>query len=200
VTPRRSAAEAAGTRAAIVDRAVEVSSVDGLEGLTIGRLAGELGMSKSGVIGHFGSKEALQLAALDAAVERFTRDVWESAAGAPEGLPRLEAIVDRWLDHLGKPAFPGGCYLTAAACEFDGRAGPVRDAVDRALRRWLRVLEREAAVAVDAGDMPPGTDPAQVAFELNALASGANQELQLRREPEAIERARRAMRRVLTSA
>jgi AcrR family transcriptional regulator len=200
MTPRRSAAEAADTRAAIVERAVELSSTDGLEGLTIGRLAGELRMSKSGVIGHFGSKEALQLAALDAAVARFTRDVWEPVADEPEGLPRLRAIVERWLAHLGAPAFPGGCYLTAAACEFDGRDGPVREAVDRALRRWLRVLEREAGAAVEAGDLPPDTDPAQVAFELNALASGANQELQLRRAPEAMERARRAMLRVLTSA
>lgn len=199
MSPRRSAAEAAGTRASIVERAVELSSTDGLEGLTIGRLAGELDMSKSGVIGHFGSKEALQLAALEAAVDRFTRDVWEPVADRPAGLPRLEAIVDRWLDHLGAPAFPGGCYLTAAACEFDGREGPVRDAIDRALRRWLRVLEGDAKAAVEAGDLPPGTDPAQVAFELNALASGANQELQLRRDPQAMERAHRAMRRVLTS-
>src|SRR3954447_7754041 len=100
VVPRRSAAEARQTRASIIDRAVDVASVDGLEGLTIGRLAGDLGMSKAGVMGHFGSKEALQLAAVENASEACRRAVWEPAAGARPGLQRLVAIAEAWIGHV----------------------------------------------------------------------------------------------------
>jgi AcrR family transcriptional regulator len=198
ISPRRSLAEARETRASIVERAVEVSSVEGLEGLTLGRLAADLRMSKSGVIGHFGTKEALQLTALEAAIEVFRREVWDRTADAQPGLPRLLAICDAWISYLEREVFPGGCFLTAAACEFDGRGGPVRDAIARALSRWYRALESEIRVAIDAGDLSPDSDPEAIAQQLNALAMGANQALQLFGDRAAARNARRAMRATLT--
>jgi AcrR family transcriptional regulator len=188
--PRRSAAAALETRRAIVDRAVDVASVDGLDGLTIGRLAGELEMSKAGVIGHFGTKEKLQLAALERAIAIFRREVWQPAAGLDRGLERLRAIAEAWISYLERDVFPGGCFLTAASTEWDGRAGPVRDAVRQTLDLWRGVLVDEAAHAgLD--------DPEQVAFEMNAVAMALNQALQLHLDPKAPERARKAMGRLL---
>jgi AcrR family transcriptional regulator len=191
--PRRSAAHARNTRDAIVGRAVDVASVEGLEGITIGRLASDLRMSKAGVIGHFGSKETLQLAALDGAIEVFRREVWERAAEARPGRGRLEAICDAWVDYLTRGTFPGGCFLTAASTEFDGREGPVRDAVTETLGLWNRVLEREAATAIADGDLPRDADPADVAFAILGAALALNQAVQLHRDAEAPHRARRLM-------
>lgn len=188
--PRRSAADAASTRAAILDRAVHVASTDGLQGLTIGTLAGDLRMSKSGLIGHFGSKEELQLAALDQAIGVFLREVWKPVARHEPGRARLTALMERWIRHLGRPPFPGGCFLTAAAAEFDGREGPVRDRIRTALRDWDRVLRDEAAAA-------GCDDPPQVAFELLSIAVGLNQALQLHGDRRAPARARKAVARLL---
>ena len=197
MSPRNSVAGARRTRASIVDRAVAVSSLEGLEGVTIGRLAGDLGMSKSGVLGHFGTKEELQLAALDAALAVFRAEVWERASGRQPGLPRLLALCDAWTRYLAGDVFPGGCFLTAAAAEFDGRGGPVRDAVGEALDLWYRVLEEDVRTAVTAGDLLRGTDPHAVAFQLNALAMAANQRVQLLGDRAATKTARRLMRAVL---
>ena len=176
-----------------------VASVDGLEGLTIGRLASELRMSKSGVIGHFGSKEALQLDALDAAIAVFRREVWEPVADEEPGLPRLRAICASWLDYMERDHFPGGCFLTAAATEFDGREGPVQAATRAAWARWLAVLETDAEQGRQAGDLPADTDPAGIAFELNSIAIGLNHARQLHGDPAAAGHARRAVERVLSS-
>src|SRR5215213_7147679 len=166
VMPRRSLADVADSRASAVEAAVDVASVEGLEGITIGRLAAELAMSKSGLIGRFGDKEAMQRAVLAAAVERFTDAVWRPASGAEPGLPRLEAIIDAWIEHLRGGDFPGGCFVTTASVEYDARPGPLRDDVAAAVSRWLAVLEAEARRARDAGDLPADRDPADVAFEL----------------------------------
>lgn len=197
MSPRRSAAAARETRRAIVDRAVAMASLEGLEGLTIGRLADELAMSKAGVIGHFGSKERLQLATLEEAIAVFTRVVWEPVSGRAAGLERLLAACDRWVGYLDEGVFPGGCFLSAAALEFDGREGPVRERVAQAWARWRAVIEADVRAAVAAGELPPGTDPAQVWFECNAFAMGVNQALQLYGDRAAPERARRAMRRAI---
>jgi AcrR family transcriptional regulator len=189
--PRRSQAQAARTHDAIVDRAVAVASTDGLEGLTIGRLATDMRMSKAGVIGHFGSKEALQLEALERAIAAWRDAVWEPVANEEPGLPRLLAVARRWSEFLGDCPFPGGCFLTAASFEFDDRPGPVRDRVREALDLWLRVL---AADARRAGF----DDPEQVAFELNAIAMGTNHAVRLQEDRLAAKRCRRAMERVLT--
>jgi AcrR family transcriptional regulator len=191
--PRRSAAAVADTRAEALDVAVRRASVEGLEGLTIGRLADELSMSKSGLFGLFGSKEELQVATFEKAVEHFTREVWSPVARREPGLPRLLALVDRWLAYHRRRALPGGCFVTTATIEFDARPGPLRDAVARARRRMHGALESDVGTAVEAGDLPPGTDPADVAFTLYAIASAASQAIQLE-EPGASARARRCMR------
>lgn len=197
MSPRSSAHDAAATRTAIVAEAVALGSVEGLESVSIGRLADRVGMSKAGVIGRFGSKEALQLAALESAIATFTHEVWEPAARTEPGLARLHAIVDAWLSYLERDVFPGGCFLTAAACEWDGRAGPVRAAVEAGLARWQGVLGREAATAIAGGELPADADPRQIAFELGAIAMAVNQGRQLGRDEAAVPRGRRAMRRVL---
>jgi AcrR family transcriptional regulator len=195
--PRRSTAAVAETRAAVTEAAVDRASVEGLEGLTIGGLAGEVEMRKSSVFGLFGSKQELQLATLEAAIEQFTDEVWGPVADRKPGMARLLALCDSWLDYHEREALPGGCFLTTATIEFDARPGPLRDAVAAAMSRWLGVLEREASTAIEAGELPPGTEPADVAFELNALASAASYGFQLWRDPKVFARARRSMRRVL---
>jgi AcrR family transcriptional regulator len=191
--PRRSATQVAGSRAQTLAAAVQLASVVGLDGLTIGGLADRLGMSKSGLVGRFGSKEQLQLATLDHAAEIFRHTVYEPASAAPPGLARLNAICDAWVAYLGRPPFPGGCFLTTAMVEFDARPGPVNDAVKRVMRRWLALLEREASTAIETGELPAETDPKDIAFTINALAVGANCDFQLNRNPDSLQRARRAM-------
>jgi AcrR family transcriptional regulator len=195
--PRRSQAAVAETRAAVTQTAVDRASVEGLEGLTIGGLAGQTEMRKSSVFSLFGSKEELQRAALGAAVEQFEREVWEPVADQKRGLPRLLALCDSWLDYHRREVMPGGCFLTTATIEYDARPGPLRDQIAATMKQWLGILEREAATAVEAGDLPADTDPADVAFELNALAAAASYGFQLWRDPEVLDRARRSMRRLL---
>jgi AcrR family transcriptional regulator len=197
--PRRSPTEVACSRAETLAGAVALASVVGLEGLTIGRLADQLGMSKSGLVGRFGSKEQLQLATLDHAAEIFRRTVYGPASGAPPGLARLNAICDAWVAYLARPPFPGGCFLTTAMVEFDARPGPVNTAVKTVMRRWLALLEREASTAVGNGELPADTDPEDVAFTINALAVGTNCDFQLNRNPASLRRARRAMTAVLAA-
>jgi AcrR family transcriptional regulator len=194
---RRTALQVAGSRAQTLDAAVQLASVVGLDGLTIGRLAEELGMSKSGLVGRFGSKEQLQLAALELASSIFREVVYEPAATQPRGLSRLNAICDAWIDYLGHPPFRGGCFLTTASVEFDARPGSVNEAVRSVMSRWLGVLERNARTAIENGELSQGTDPKDVAFTINALAVGANCHYQLYRDPKALRRARRAMDSVL---
>jgi AcrR family transcriptional regulator len=188
--PRRSVADTALTRAAILDRAVAVSSTEGLEGLTIGRLATDLTMSKAGVLGHFGTKEELQLAAVEAALAVYRREVWQPAQDAARGRARLLAIADAWLSYLDRDVFP-------AACEFDDRPGRVRDAIVAAHVLWMRVLTAEAAIAIKNGELPRGTDPEDLAFGLNAVAMGVNQARRLAGDAAATERGWRAMRALL---
>ncbi|MCW2983280.1 MAG: TetR/AcrR family transcriptional regulator [Conexibacter sp.] len=195
--PRRSAADAARTHDAILARAVDVASLEGLEGLTIGRLAGDLTMSKAGILGHFGTKEELQLAALGAARTVYRREIWDRACDAPAGRARLLAIADAWLSYLARDVFPGGCFLSAASTEFDDRPGRVREAVVAMHREWMAVLAAEARTAVRNGELPRGTDPEDVAFGLNAIAMGVNQARQLVGDDAAPQRGWRAMRALL---
>jgi AcrR family transcriptional regulator len=195
--PRRSAAAVEETRAAVTRAAADRASVEGLEGLTIGALAGEVEMRKSSVFSLFGSKRDLQLATLEAAIQQFRDEVWGPVADRPPGLARLVALCDSWLSYHEREVMPGGCFLTTATIEFDARPGPLRDAVADTMERWLGLLEREVALAVDAGELPTGTEPADVAFELNALAAAASYGFQLSRDPEVFARARRSMRRVV---
>ncbi|HWI94841.1 MAG TPA: TetR/AcrR family transcriptional regulator [Solirubrobacterales bacterium] len=163
----RGGGKGADTRAAILARALDIASVDGLEGLTIGRLAGELKMSKSGLFAHFGSKQELQLATVAAAAERFSAAVIEPALRAQDGAPRLRAMAAAYLDHLGSNDYSGGCFWAATSAEYDDRPGPVRDAIAAALDAWLGELERQARLA-------GSPDPDRFAFELYAVVMGAN--------------------------
>jgi AcrR family transcriptional regulator len=184
---RRSASKGEQTRAAILDRAVDLASAEGLEGLTIGRLAAELRMSKSGLFAHFGSKQELQLATIEAAAERFRIAVIEPALEASDGAPRLRALGERYLQHLD--LYSGGCFWGATSAEYDDRPGPVRDAVAGALDAWLGELERHARIA--------GVEqPERFAFELYAVIMGANARYRLSGDPKVFEYARGALARL----
>jgi AcrR family transcriptional regulator len=162
----------AETRAAILDRAVDLASREGLEGLAIGGLATELEMSKSGLFAHFGSKQELQLATVDAATARFREAVLDPATAADEGGPRLRAMAAAYLAHVGSDAYSGGCFWAATSTEFDDRPGPVRDAIAAALDAWLGELEHQARLAGVA-------EPERLGFELYALVMGANSRYRL---------------------
>jgi AcrR family transcriptional regulator len=176
------------TRASILDRAVDLASVEGLEGLTIGRLAAELRMSKSGLFAHFGSKQELQLATVEAAALRFRDSVIVPSLDAPEGAPRIRAMGDRYLDQMGD--YSGGCFWAATSAEYDDRPGPVRDAIAAALDAWLAELERQARLA--------GVErPERFAFELYALVMGVNSRYRLSGDERVFEYAREALDRLL---
>lgn len=197
MSPRNSLEGALRTRAAVLDRAVDVASVEGLDGMSIGRLASDLGLSKAGVLGQFGTKQALQLAAVEAANERFVREVWDPAGDVEPGLPRLLALCDAWISYLERKVFPGGCFFTAVSFELDDKEGPVRDAVLASQRRWHAVLRREILTAVKTGELAADLDVDQAIFELRGVVHQTNQALRLDRDPQAGERGRRAMRRIL---
>ena len=177
----------AATRAAILDRAVDLASVEGLEGLTIGRLAAELKMSKSGLFAHFGSKQELQLATVAAAAERFRAAVVEPALAAPRGAPRLRAMAEGYFDHI--ELYSGGCFWGATSAEYDDRPGPVRDAIATALDAWLAAL---AGNARDAGI----EDPDRFAFEVYAVVMGANARYRLSGDRRVFDYARDALARL----
>jgi AcrR family transcriptional regulator len=179
-----------GTREGILARAVDLSSTEGLEGLTIGRLASEVGMSKSGLFRHFGSKDELQLATVDAAARRYVERVVAPAMDAPPGAERLQALCDSYFAHLEENAFAGGCFWAASSAEFDDRPGPVRDRIGEAVSAWLGLL---AAEAERAG----AEDPEQLAFELHSLALGANLQGRLLGREDGFARARAAVERLL---
>jgi len=192
-TPATSAPKGERTRQSILDRAVDLASLEGLQGLTIGRLAEELGMSKSGLFAHFGSKEELQIATIEAASQRYITEIFTEALRQPRGYPRLQAICDSWLSYIRRSVFPGGCFFAAASFEFDSRPGPVRDRVRQMMDDWMHALERSIRMAKDEGHLKDDVDPAQLAFELNSLFFGANFAFYLRDDQQAIERAERAV-------
>jgi AcrR family transcriptional regulator len=180
------------SRAAILERSVQMASKDGLEGLTLGALAAELELHKSSVFALFGSKQELQLATLAAARAILIEHVIAPALSSTEGLARLHAIGQAWFEYLGADVFAGGCFLCAASAEMDGRPGPVRDAVAAVMRDWIAVLSANVEAAVAAGELPADLDPAAMAFRLNALGMAANWQRQLLHDAAGIEHARAA--------
>jgi len=190
----------ARTKQGILDRAVDIASVEGLEGLTIGRLADELEMSKSGLFAHFGSKEELQLATVEAARQRFVDSMFRPALKAPRGYPRLLAICRAWLAYIKRGVFPGGCFFAAASFEFDGRPGPIRDAIVEVMDIWLDALEKAIRMAKEEGHLDRDVDVKQLAFELNAIFFGANFSYQMRDDKRALGRAWKAIEHRLVSA
>lgn len=187
------------TRDGILEEAARIASVEGLEGLTLGRLAAGLGMSKSGLFAHFGSKEDLQLATIEHARLVYVDEVVAPALGRPRGLATLTALCRRYVSLMERRLFPGGCFFASAMAEFDARPGVVRDRVAAAQRDWLDALERAAEDAVRQGELRPGVDPAQLAFELEAAMLSANWYFHLYSDPGFFERARAAVAAALES-
>ncbi len=185
----RISAQGEGTRSTILKAAVDLASEHGLEGLTIGRLAETVNMSKSGLFAHFGSKEDLQLATLDAAREIFVAEVLRPGLKGEKGLPRLQSLLAAWLSCAERGVFKGGCFFTAASLEFDSRSGPVRDRVADIMRDWLATLERAGREAIEAGHLSNSVDPSQLAFEMHSLAMGANWAFMLYHDQTAFRRA-----------
>jgi AcrR family transcriptional regulator len=169
----RRVAKGARTRESVLRVAVNLASLEGLEGLTIGRLAEELNMSKSGLFAHFGSKEDLQLATVEMARQIFVEHIIRPALLNPEGMPRLWALCDGWLRHVESRVFAGGCFFTAASFEFDSRSGPVRDRIAEAMKTWLGTLSGAVERAQKAGHVKASIDPELFAFEIYSLEIGS---------------------------
>lgn len=181
---RRRRSDGERSRAAILREAARLATVEGLAGLSLARLAQAVGMSKSGLFAHFGSKEELQLATVDAASTIFEELVIEPSAAAAPGLPRVRAYVDHFLDHVEEGVFPGGCFFVSAVSELNTHPGPVRDAALAFSRRWLELL---------AAELQDADDPAQVAFELNAFMVAGNVQFVATGEPGILDFVRRAV-------
>lgn len=188
------------THAAILEVATRLASIEGLDGLTIGRLAEELDVSKSGVYAHFGSKQQLQRETIDAAWAIFEREVIEPALAAPDGLPRLEALCEAHLSYVERMVFPGGCFFASLLAEMDARSGAIHELVRAGTSQWQEMLQGLAAEAQRRGEIAADLDPGQLGFELDACLELANYYFVLFRDPKVIERARRAVAGVLRRA
>jgi AcrR family transcriptional regulator len=187
-TSRRRRSDGERSRAAILREAARLATVEGLDGLSLARLASAVGMSKSGLFAHFGSKEELQLATIDAASAIFDELVIDPAGAQPAGVPRLRAYVERFLEHVEEGVFPGGCFFVSAMGELDTHPGPVQDGALAFSRRWLTLLAEQVAAAQELAS----EDPAQVAFELNAFMVLGNLQF-VAGDRHALERVRRAV-------
>ena len=189
------------TRQAILAHAARVGSAEGLEAVSLQRLATDLGISKSGLFAHFGSKEELHMATIDAAARIFTDEVIRPALATPRGAGRVWALCNSWLSYLERGVFPGGCFFWAVAEEFDSRRpGPVRDSVLEKKNYWSYTLQRAVREAQEAGEIDVGVDPEQLAWELDSLLGGANSGFKNEEGVRAIERGRRGIRDRLTRA
>jgi AcrR family transcriptional regulator len=186
------------TRRTVLARAVDLASVEGLDGLSIGRLATDLAISKSGLISHFGSKEGLQLATIRAARAIFVHTVIEPALATPPGLDRVSALLDAWLEYSSDRRFPGGCFFARASHEYAARPGSVRDALAALDEEWLALIAETIAGAQEAGEIAVAVDPVQLAYELDAYLDSANLRSLLGR-PGVYEQAERAVRARLAS-
>jgi AcrR family transcriptional regulator len=196
---RRRRSDGERSRRTILQTAARLATVEGLEGISIARLAEASGISKGGLYAHFGSKEELQLATIATASEIFDEHVVSTGMAAPPGRARLVAMTDAFLDHLEGRVFPGGCFFISVAAEFGTRPGRVKQEVAEFLRGWGELLERLVAEARDRGELDPGTDTAQVAFELGGILLAANAGFLLGGDPAVFERARRGIEHLLAA-
>lgn len=187
---RRTRSDGERTYRMILDAAARLATIEGLEGVSLNRLAREIGMSKSGLFAHFESKEELQLATVGAAEEVFTAEVIAPAMEAPEGLERLETLCERYLSYVERGVFPGGCFFASTAAEWDARRGSIRDRVRAVLAGWTQLLEANVHEGRRRGDLAQGVDAAQLTFELNALLHEANGHYLLFGDSAALDRAR----------
>ena len=191
--PRAQRSDGVRTRRAILEEAARLATVEGLDGLSLGRLADGVGMSKSGLFAHFGSKEELQLATVETASEIFDELVVEPAAAAANGVERIRALTEGFLRHVEVAVFPGGCFFASVAAELDTRSGPVRDMALAVVGEWIGMLEEAVRDAQGDGLLDPEVDPAQLAFELDAYLMLANAQFVAGGEPASLDRARRAI-------
>jgi AcrR family transcriptional regulator len=187
------------TRNSILEVAAALATQEGLEPLSIGRLAEATGMSKSGLFAHFGSKEELQLATVDHAATLFVSEVIDPARSAPKGLARTWALCDHMIGYSERQVFPGGCFFAATSFEFNNRPGPVRDRIEEMIRSWLSYLEHAVEQAQKAGELDPNASAREVAFQLDAFAQASNAQYQLFRDPQVFDDARRAIQERLES-
>jgi len=194
---RRRRQDGERSRAAILEAAARLATVEGLDGLSIGRLADQVGMSKSGLFAHFGSKEELQLATIELADEIFVEDVVAPALSRPTSLARLEALCEGFLSHVERSVFPGGCFFASVAAEMDTKPGPVRDRASRTVSGWRELFVRTIGEAQAEGGIDRGEEPEQLGFELQAPLLLANSQYVISGDHDAIERARRDIRRRL---
>ncbi len=190
-------AKGADTRNSVLERAVALASKVGLGGLTIGTLADDLKLSKSGLFGHFRSKEALQIQVLNHAAARFVEAVIRPALAQPRGEPRVRSLFHRWLDWARSSPMPGGCLFVAAATELDDKEGPVRDRLQQLQREWLGVLSTSYLKGIEEGHFPKDTDPDQFAHDLYGVMLAYHHAHRLLRDPKAEARARHAFQALL---
>jgi AcrR family transcriptional regulator len=162
------------SRRTILDAAAKLATVDGLDGLSIGRLADHIGMSKSGLYAHFGSKEELQLAAIETANAIFDQEVVAPAEQATSPLEKLEVLCEQFLSHVERGVFPGGCFFASAAAEFDTHPGAVKERISEFQRDWTDRLAQLVRAAQAAGEIRADEDPDQLVFELNGYLLMAN--------------------------
>ncbi len=196
-TQRKRRADGERTREAIVREAVSLATLHGLEGLSIGDLAGALDMSKSGIYAHFGSKQDLQLATVDEAARIFEAEVIQPALDAPPGLARLVTLCDAFFDHLTRRTFPGGCFFASAILEMGTRPGPVKEQI-AAFQSGFSALIREFIVtAREQHELPADEDPDELTFEVNGMILAANANFVLRNDPAALRTAKAIVRRRL---
>jgi AcrR family transcriptional regulator len=199
-TTRKRRSDGERSRSAILYEAAQLATVEGLSGLSIGRLAEAVGMSKSGLFAHFGSKEELQLATIDTATAIFTADVIEPALLEPTGIGRLRALAERFLGHVERQVFPGGCFFASIAAEMDTHPGPVRDKAVEITAEWWGQLVAAARAAQAEGAIDPAEDPEQIAFEIDAALLLANAAFVIMDgDTGPLDRARRAIERRLVS-
>ena len=195
MSPAVAVNKGAATRESVVGHALSIALTDGFEGLTIGNVAQAVGMSKSGVFAHFGSREDLQLAVLDAAAQRFTDNVFMPAMREKRGLPRLRAIMRHWVIWMRNE----GCPMVSAAVEYDDRPGPIRDRVVEYQTRLRRELARAVQMAIDTGELKADCDPQQLAFEIFAVELALHHDSRLFKRNDSMVRAERSMQRLLDS-
>ena len=185
---------------AILDTAVALTTVVGLDGLSIGGLADRAGLSKSGLYAHFGSKEELQLATIEVAADRFRTSVVHPALALPEPVQRLTALCENFLARLENDGLPGGCFFVSVNAEFDTRPGVVRDRLAELHTTWLRTLQQQYAEVQAAGLLSDEPSPEQAAFELNAYLHMANNMYVLYRDAVYLQLARRSIANRLRSS
>lgn len=197
VAGRTSAKAALQTRQNVLRAAADLASVEGLDSVTIGRLADVVKMSKSGVIGQFRNKETLQLETVDAVFADFRSRVWETVKRFPPGLPRLLETCTAWAEYAADPGYPGGCLMTQVTYDYDGRGGAVHDLLSRGRDLWRDTLRADLRTAVSAGDLPASTDIETVVFALESLVAFITPARLLHGDADAGARAVRSMRRIL---